>query len=90
MLPADANILLDIDDFAKALESAFDGKATILNRMRLACTFYNQDLAKKGDDEDGASVTTLQLICITQKSVRLASHERDCTSSGLEPSPEHH
>ncbi|KAJ3748495.1 ATP-NAD kinase-like domain-containing protein [Lentinula detonsa] len=41
-----------IDDFAKALESVFDGKATILNRMRLACTFYNQDESKKPDQAD--------------------------------------
>ncbi|KAF8653321.1 hypothetical protein AX16_004021 [Volvariella volvacea WC 439] len=41
-----------IDDFAKALESVFQGKATILNRMRLACTFYDKNLAKKGDDSD--------------------------------------
>ncbi|KAJ7350418.1 ATP-NAD kinase-like domain-containing protein [Mycena albidolilacea] len=39
-----------IDDFAKALESVYQGKATILDRMRLACTFYNEDLSKKGDD----------------------------------------
>ncbi|KAK7057511.1 NADH kinase pos5, mitochondrial [Favolaschia claudopus] len=39
-----------IDDFAKALESVFHGKATILDRMRLACTFYNEDLSKKGED----------------------------------------
>ncbi|KAJ7072598.1 ATP-NAD kinase-like domain-containing protein [Mycena amicta] len=32
-----------IDDFAKALESVFQGKATILNRMRLACIFYNRE-----------------------------------------------
>ncbi|KAL0072687.1 NADH kinase pos5 [Marasmius tenuissimus] len=38
-----------MDDFAKALESVFQGKATILNRMRLACTFYDQDRAKKDD-----------------------------------------
>ncbi|KXN85313.1 NADH kinase pos5, mitochondrial [Leucoagaricus sp. SymC.cos] len=41
-----------IDDFAKALECVFEGKATVLNRMRLACTFYNKDLAKKGSDGD--------------------------------------
>ncbi|GLB37779.1 putative ATP-NAD kinase [Lyophyllum shimeji] len=41
-----------IDDFAKALESVFTGKATILNRMRLACTFYNKELGKKGNDGD--------------------------------------
>ena len=40
---------LDIDDFDKALESFFTGKATILNRMRLACTFYDKDLVKKKD-----------------------------------------
>ncbi|KIK61049.1 hypothetical protein GYMLUDRAFT_43147 [Collybiopsis luxurians FD-317 M1] len=38
-----------IDDFAKALESVFHGKATILNRMRLACTYYNQDESQKPD-----------------------------------------
>ncbi|KAG6900709.1 hypothetical protein C0993_003735 [Termitomyces sp. T159_Od127] len=42
-----------IDDFAKALESVLLGKATILNRMRLACTFYSKDLEKKGNDGDG-------------------------------------
>ncbi|KJA28955.1 hypothetical protein HYPSUDRAFT_197081 [Hypholoma sublateritium FD-334 SS-4] len=41
-----------IDDFDKALESVFTGKATILNRMRLACTFYNKDLEKKTKDGD--------------------------------------
>ncbi|KAJ3896375.1 ATP-NAD kinase-like domain-containing protein [Lentinula edodes] len=41
-----------IDDFAKALKSVFDGKATILNRMRLACTFYNEDESKKPDQAD--------------------------------------
>jgi hypothetical protein len=40
---------LDIDDFDKALESFFTGKATILNRMRLACTFYDKELVKKKD-----------------------------------------
>ncbi|KAJ7594642.1 ATP-NAD kinase-like domain-containing protein [Mycena floridula] len=42
-----------IDDFAKALESVFQGKATILNRMRLACTFYNADMAQKEIEGDG-------------------------------------
>jgi len=41
-----------IDDFAKALESVYQGKATILNRMRLACTFYHKDLTKKSNDGD--------------------------------------
>jgi NADH kinase len=44
---------LDIDDFDKALESVFTGKATILNRMRLACTFYDTELMKK-EDQNGS------------------------------------
>jgi len=43
----------DIDDFAKAIDSVFAGKATILNRMRLACTYYDADLKKKGDSDNG-------------------------------------
>lgn len=46
----------DIDDFAKALESVFQGKATVLNRMRLACTFYDKDLKKIGNEGDGACI----------------------------------
>ncbi|KIL68817.1 hypothetical protein M378DRAFT_8259 [Amanita muscaria Koide BX008] len=41
-----------IDDFGQALESVVNGKATILNRMRLACRYYNKDLVKIGDDCD--------------------------------------
>jgi NADH kinase len=41
-----------IDDFSKALASVFQGKATILNRMRLACTFYDKDSEKMGKDTD--------------------------------------
>ncbi|KAJ2931265.1 hypothetical protein H1R20_g5777, partial [Candolleomyces eurysporus] len=41
-----------IDDFAKALDSVFAGRATILNRMRLACTFYDAELEKKGEATD--------------------------------------
>jgi hypothetical protein len=40
---------LDIDDFDKALERFFTGRATILNRMRLACTFYDKESVKKKD-----------------------------------------
>jgi len=43
-----------IDDFDAALESAFLGKAAVLYRMRLSCTFYDQEgkeLGKKGDGE---------------------------------------
>ncbi|KAF6760190.1 ATP-NAD kinase-like domain-containing protein, partial [Ephemerocybe angulata] len=41
-----------IDDYAKALDSVFTGKATILNRMRLACTFYDTDLKEKEAGND--------------------------------------
>ena len=44
---------LDIDDFDKALQSVFTGKATILHRMRLACTFYDKELMKKEDEQNG-------------------------------------
>jgi len=49
-----------MDDFAKALECVFEGQATILDRMRLACTFYNKDLAKKGNDGDGIAALSVQ------------------------------
>jgi NADH kinase len=35
------------------LESVFQGKATILNRMRLACTFYDKTAEKIGVVGDG-------------------------------------
>ena len=33
----------DIDDYAKALDSAFAGRATVLHRMRLSCRFHGSD-----------------------------------------------
>lgn len=42
----------DIDDFAKGLEAVFQGKATILNRMRLSCTFYDKERKKMGSADD--------------------------------------
>lgn len=45
----------DIDDFAKALETVFEGKATILDRMRLSCTFYDNESRKIGTDDVGQS-----------------------------------
>ncbi|KAH8828198.1 NADH kinase [Flagelloscypha sp. PMI_526] len=45
-----------MDDFAKALRSVFAGTTTTLNRMRLACSFYNQSLNKKGEDGDSWQV----------------------------------
>ncbi|KAF8141269.1 ATP-NAD kinase-like domain-containing protein [Boletus edulis] len=40
-----------IDDFAKGLEAVFHGKATLLNRMRLSCTFYDKDEKQMDNDE---------------------------------------
>ncbi|EMD33081.1 hypothetical protein CERSUDRAFT_57324, partial [Gelatoporia subvermispora B] len=37
-----------IDDYAKALDSAFAGRVTVLNRMRLACTFQGTDGSRVG------------------------------------------
>ncbi len=35
--------VLDVDDFAKAIEAAFEGKTTVLHRMRLSCTFRDKN-----------------------------------------------
>jgi NADH kinase len=37
------SFILDIDDFAPALESAFLRKATVLFRMRLSCSFKDRE-----------------------------------------------
>ena len=42
-----------MDDFANALESVFQGTATVLYRMRLSCSFYDKDGKKIGDDGQG-------------------------------------
>ena len=43
----------DIDDFAKALATVFEGKATILDRMRLSCIFYDGESKEIGTDDVG-------------------------------------
>ncbi|KAI6028239.1 ATP-NAD kinase-like domain-containing protein [Pisolithus marmoratus] len=45
-----------IDDYAKGLKAVFDGKATILHRMRLSCSFYDQDGKEIGSDKDAWQV----------------------------------
>ena len=59
MLENEDNCDLDIDDFAKALETVFQGKATILDRMRLSCTFYDRELGKTETDDVGQSAYCL-------------------------------
>jgi len=39
-----------VDDFARALESVWEGNTTILYRMRLSCSFYDADGSKIGED----------------------------------------
>jgi NADH kinase len=48
----------DIDDFVKGLEAVFQGKATILNRMRLSCTFYDNERKEIGSADDGQKSST--------------------------------
>ena len=68
--------VLDIDDFDDALESVFAGRATILNRMRLACMFYNKDFSRKSQDADG-TIRFRSFLTKPKCRFRLASHERD-------------
>lgn len=65
----------DIDDFAKGLEAVFHGKATLLNRMRLSCTFYDKDARKM--DDDGACHESLFATRehSPHKLFRMAGHE---------------
>jgi NADH kinase len=46
----------DVDDFSKALESVFQGKATVLYRMRLSCAFSDKDGNSIGNEGEGIRV----------------------------------
>lgn len=48
----------DVDDFAQALASVFQGKATVLYRMRLSCLFYNKDGERMDKEGRGQSCIT--------------------------------
>ena len=80
---------IDIDDFAKGLEAVFHGKATLLNRMRLSCTFYDKDDKKM--DGDGAFRKYFSACNkpSPHPSLRMAGHERDCTAPWFQPPPKH-
>lgn len=41
----------DIDDFAKAIEASFEGKAMVLHRMRLSTTLFDKNGKPFGDRE---------------------------------------
>ena len=55
------SILLDIDDFAKAIEAAFEGKAMVLHRMRLSTTFYDKEGQIIGEHGGQSRVILLSL-----------------------------
>jgi hypothetical protein len=46
----------DVDDFSKALESVFQGKATVLYRMRLSCAFSDKDGNSIGKEGKGIRI----------------------------------
>ncbi|KIY63222.1 ATP-NAD kinase [Cylindrobasidium torrendii FP15055 ss-10] len=54
-----------IDDYRKALESFFQGSYTILNRMRLACSFFDTSLSKKSDEvSDGIAWQVMNEVAL--------------------------
>jgi hypothetical protein len=46
----------DVDDFSKALESVFQGKTTVLYRMRLSCAFSDKDGNSIGNEGEGIRI----------------------------------
>lgn len=46
----------DVDDFVKALKSVFQGKATVLYRMRLSCSFSDKDGNSIGNEGEGIRI----------------------------------
>jgi hypothetical protein len=83
-------LFLDLDDFAKALERAFLGKATITNGMRLPCILYDQKLSKRV--ATGTVCIAILHFRTSSHSVsrRLASRERSHCLSWFKPTPQHH
>ena len=46
--------LVDIDDYTKAIDSAFAGRITVLHRMRLSCTFQDSGGDRIDTQAEGA------------------------------------
>jgi hypothetical protein len=94
MLVNENNRVLDIDDFAKALETVFQGTATILDRMRLSCTFYDHESGKTETDDVGQSIYCLARLPITvlnlsQWNNSMAGDERGSFTSWFKSTPEY-
>ncbi|KAG1716202.1 hypothetical protein ID866_942 [Astraeus odoratus] len=66
-----------IDDYVKGLEAVFSGKATILHRMRLSCSFYDREGRKIGSDAEDIYVDGQHLT----EAVPTESH--DAQSDGM-------
>jgi hypothetical protein len=79
----------DVDDFSKALESVFQGKATVLYRMRLSCAFSDKDGNNIGNKGEGILTYTSYPNAMTRLSSRLASNERGCFAPRLKPASKH-
>ena len=56
ILTDDSTIDTDVDDFSKAVESVFQGKATVLYRMRLSCAFSDKNGSSIGNKGEGIRV----------------------------------
>jgi len=65
----------DVDDFSKALESVFQGSATVLYRMRLSCGFSDKDGNTIGKEGEGIRIHARYRNMMAQPPPRLASHE---------------
>jgi hypothetical protein len=79
----------DVDDFSKALESVFQGKATVLYRMRLSCAFSDKDGNSIGNKGEGICVSASYPDAMTQLSLRLASNERGCFAPRIKSASKH-
>jgi NADH kinase len=70
----DTYIILDIDTFPQALEEVFTGKASILERMRISCTFHRQDGSEIGGCGEIGIPLSIQMI-LELNVHRMAGHE---------------
>ena len=51
---------VDIDDYTKAIDSAFAGRITVLHRMRLSCSFQDSGGEHVDTHCDGRSIPSLR------------------------------
>ena len=74
-------VTLDIDSFPKVLARIFAGEATVMERMRLGCTFTDSNDRRIDGGEDiacgreGAPMTVLNNSLLIHCNPRVASDE---------------